>query len=74
MFDRYLLFSDLNRIQAKLGISKITCSSAYHSSYNIGFDGYAFVIANYQTKELHPFKFGLKGIGDDMKYFVRAEG
>jgi len=30
-------------------------------------------LANYQTKELQPFKFGLNGIGN-AKYFVRAEG
>ena len=74
MFDRYLLFSDLNRIQSKLGVAKITCSSPYIPTYNIGFGDNVYVISNYQTKELQQFKFGLKCIGDDIKYFIRAEG
>lgn len=73
MFDRYLLVSDIKRIQSQLGISKITCSSPYIPSYNIGCGDNAYVIANYQTKQLEPFKFGLEGIGQT-KYFVRAEG
>jgi putative SOS response-associated peptidase YedK len=73
MFDRYLLVSDIKRIQSQLGIAKIPCSSPYIPSYNIGFDDEAYVMANYQTKEMEPFKFGLKGIGET-KYFVRAEG
>src|SRR5690554_5949551 len=73
MLDRFLLVSDLKRIQSQLGIAKINCSSPYIPSYNIGFNDYAYVISNYQTKELQPFKFGLKGIGET-KYFVRAEG
>lgn len=73
MFDRFLLISDLKRIQSQLGIAKISCSSPYIPSYNIGFNDYAYVIANYQTKELQPFKFGLEGIGQT-KYFIRAEG
>lgn len=73
MFDRYLLVSDIKRIQSQLGIAKITCSSPYIPSFNIGFDDNAYVIANYQTKELQPFKFGLNGIGET-KYFIRAEG
>jgi putative SOS response-associated peptidase YedK len=73
MFDRYLLVSDIKRIQSQLGISKITCSTPYIPSYNIGFNDEAFVMANYQTKELESFKFGIEGIGET-KYFVRAEG
>lgn len=73
MFDRYLLVSDIKRIQSQLGISKIPCQSPYIPSYNIGCGDNAYVIANYQTKELQPFKFGLDGIGQT-QYFVRAEG
>lgn len=73
MFDRYLLVSDIKRIQSQLGISKITGSSPYIPSYNIGCGDNAYVIASYQTKQLEPFRFGLNGIGET-RYFVRAEG
>ncbi|MFW5803792.1 MAG: SOS response-associated peptidase family protein, partial [bacterium] len=73
MFDRYLLVSNIKRIQSQLGISKITCSSPYIPSYNIGFNDNAYIIADYQTKELQQFRFGIEGIGQT-KYFVRAEG
>jgi putative SOS response-associated peptidase YedK len=73
MFDRFLLVSKLERIQSQLGIAKISCSSPYIPSFNIGFGDNAYVISNYQTKELQPFKFGLDGLGET-KYFVRAEG
>lgn len=60
MFDRYLLVSNIKRIQLQFGIAKITCSSLFIPSYNIGYGDNAYV-ANYQTKKLEHFKFGLMG-------------
>lgn len=73
MFDRFILASDLTRIQKQLGIAKLVCQNPYTPSYNIGYDDTSFVISNYQTKELEQFKFGLK-VGNETNYFVRAEG
>lgn len=73
MFDRFILASDLARIQKQLGIAKLVCHKPYVPSFNTGFEDASFVISNYQTKELEPYKFGLK-IGNQTNYFVRAEG
>ncbi len=77
MFDRFILASSYKRIQERFNMCYISDEKSYIPSYNIALGQEAYVITNYQTKEIHRFQFGLTGTGKNPHQpipFVRAEG
>lgn len=76
MFDRFILASSYNRITEKFNMCFLSNPEAYEPSFNIAPGDSAYIITNYQTKEIKEYTFGLKYLGK--KYpnpapFLRAE-
>ncbi len=71
--DRFILASNLKRIETRFSMAKLPELVDYTPSYNIAPGDKSYIINNHQTKEILLYDFRLRGNGDVLP-FVRAEG
>ena len=75
MFDRFILASNYHRITERFNRSQLSNPESYVPSFNIAAGQEAYVITDFQSKEIHQFRWGLQHPnGSGLIPFVRAEG